>query len=98
MTIYTASSLPSKSATSRSSSLTVGSSLYTSSPTTAEAIARRISSVGWLHVSLRKSIILCSVVGIVYGSESLRRLNSGFLDNFAHITDAPLPEKHQKSG
>src|SRR2546423_10498144 len=37
--------------------LTVGSSPYTSSPTSASAIARRIEGVGFVTVSLRKSII-----------------------------------------
>ena len=42
----TASSCPSSSATRRSSSITVGSSRFCSSPTTASAIARRIPGVG----------------------------------------------------
>ena len=49
-------SLPSSSAARASSALTVGSSPNTSSPTSAEAIARRISSVGWVTVSERRSI------------------------------------------
>ena len=48
----TASSLPISSAVSSSSSLTVGSSPYTSSPTAAAAIASRISVVGLVTVSL----------------------------------------------
>ena len=38
--------------------LMVGSSLYTSSPTTADAIAVRISESGFVTVSLLKSIML----------------------------------------
>jgi hypothetical protein len=51
-----AASLPSRSAASASSALTVGSSPYTSSPTSARAIASRISGVGQLTVSLRRSM------------------------------------------
>src|ERR1700675_4447862 len=40
-----------------SNRFTVGSSPYTSSPTSASAIARRISTVGRVTVSLRKSTI-----------------------------------------
>ena len=36
--------------------MTVGSSPKTSSPTSASAIARRIAGVGWVTVSLRRSI------------------------------------------
>src|SRR5687768_1952224 len=39
--------------------LTVGSSPYTSSPTSASAIARRMAGVGLVTVSLRRSIIVC---------------------------------------
>ena len=44
---------------------TVGSSPYTSSPTSALAIAARIASVGWVRVSLRRSItrILTTTAG-----------------------------------
>ena len=50
-----AASLPSISATRICSSMTVGSSPSTSSPTTAAAIASRIGGVGCVTVSLRKS-------------------------------------------
>src|SRR5260370_634598 len=50
-----AASMPKISAARCSSRLTVGSSPYTSSPTSASAIARRISAVGRVTVSLRKS-------------------------------------------
>src|SRR5215210_1096306 len=53
---YRAACLPSKSATYSSSRCTVGSSSKTSSPTGASSIARRISSVGRVTVSLRRSI------------------------------------------
>src|ERR671913_1633578 len=53
---YSAASLPSKSATYSSSRFTVGSSPNTSSPTGALSIARRMPSVGWVTVSLRRSI------------------------------------------
>src|SRR5205085_11936482 len=43
--------------------LTVGSSPYTSSPTSASAIARRIEGVGFVTVSLRRSIILLNEGG-----------------------------------
>src|SRR5688572_6511885 len=51
-----ARSLPSSSATRSSSARTLGSSPYTSSPTSAAAITRRISAVGRVTVSERKSI------------------------------------------
>ena len=49
-------SLPSSSAARSSSALTVGSSPKTSSPTSASAMARRISGVGRVTVSERRSI------------------------------------------
>ena len=52
---YTAASLPSMRAVSASSSITVGSSPQTSSPTSASAMARRISGVGRVTVSERRS-------------------------------------------
>src|ERR1700674_64944 len=52
-----ADSFPKISAARSSSRLTVGSSPYTSSPTSASAIARRISAVGRVTVSLRRSTI-----------------------------------------
>ena len=56
----TAASLPSISAAIASSRLTVGSSPATSSPTSAVAMAWRISGVGRVFVSLRRSTILNS--------------------------------------
>jgi len=56
----TAASLPSIRAASCSSRVTVGSSPYWSSPTSAFAIAWRIASVGLVTVSLRRSITLPS--------------------------------------
>ena len=52
---YTAASFPSMRAVSASSAMTVGSSPQTSSPTSASAIARRISGVGRVTVSERRS-------------------------------------------
>src|SRR4051794_3514435 len=52
---YTAASLPRTRAVSASSAITVGSSPQTSSPTSASAIARRISGVGRVTVSERRS-------------------------------------------
>src|SRR6185437_13511997 len=54
--------------------LTVGSSPYTSSPTSASAIARRIAGVGRVTVSLRRSItaltcVVCSCSSIVWDEE-----------------------------
>jgi len=49
-------SKPKRSATTPWSSLTVGSSPYTSSPTGAAAIAARMPGEGWVTVSLRRSI------------------------------------------
>src|SRR5580693_8603266 len=57
-----AASFPNISAARRSNRFTVGSSPYTSSPTTASAIARRISGVGRVTVSLRKSTMLSNAV------------------------------------
>src|SRR5580700_2338774 len=57
-----AASFPKISAARFSNRFTVGSSPYTSSPTSASAIARRISTVGRVTVSLRKSTIFSSRV------------------------------------
>src|SRR5438132_815573 len=54
---HTAASLPSSAATRSCSVLTVGSSPYTSSPTSAAAIAARIPAVGRVTVSDRRSTI-----------------------------------------
>ena len=53
--VKTAASLPVIRAAISSRRCTVGSSSHTSSPTSASYIARRISGVGWVTVSLRKS-------------------------------------------
>src|SRR5437588_3132532 len=50
-----AASFPTRSAKASWRALTVGSSPYTSSPTSASAMARRISGVGWVTVSERRS-------------------------------------------
>src|SRR3954447_22537989 len=55
---YTASSWPRSSAARRSSSSTVGSSRFCSSPTSALAMAARISWEGCVAVSERRSIIV----------------------------------------
>src|SRR5215217_3207371 len=52
---YSAASFPSSAAASDSRRRTVGSSPYASSPTSASAIARRISGVGVVTVSERRS-------------------------------------------
>ncbi len=52
-----AAGLPVRSAAIFSRRLIVGSSPITSSPTSARYIASRIAGVGWVTVSLRKSII-----------------------------------------
>ena len=54
--VNSAASWPNSPATRSSSARTVGSSPYTSSPTSADAIARRIASVGRVTVSLRRSM------------------------------------------
>ncbi len=54
--VKSAASWPKRSATRSSRADTVGSSPYTSSPTSARAIAWRIGSVGRVTVSLRRSI------------------------------------------
>ena len=54
-TVKSAASVPANAATRRSSSITVGSSPYTSSPTTADAIASRMPAVGRVTVSERRS-------------------------------------------
>ncbi|OGO13266.1 MAG: hypothetical protein A2Y93_06540 [Chloroflexi bacterium RBG_13_68_17] len=51
-----AASLPSLAAATASSRLMLGSSPKTSSPTSACAIAFRISGVGWVTVSERRSM------------------------------------------
>src|SRR5437867_9570853 len=53
-------SLPVRSAAMASSRFTVGSSSHTSSPTSARAIASRISGVGSVSVSERRSTTSCT--------------------------------------
>ncbi len=55
--VNSAASNPNRPATRSSSASTVGSSPYTSSPTSASAIARRMPAVGRVTVSERRSII-----------------------------------------
>src|SRR5579863_2349151 len=62
-----AASLPMRSAKTVSSLLTVGSSPYPSSPTSASAMARRIAGVGRVTVSLRRSTKPDPPVGAVAG-------------------------------
>src|SRR5437879_4777418 len=57
---------PSRSAASASSRLTVGTSSQTSSPTSARAMASRISGVGSVSVSERRSTMSCT--GLSLGS------------------------------
>ena len=57
----TASSLPSRSAAIASSRFTVGSSPSSASPSSASAIATRISVLGRVLVSLRRSTVLMSL-------------------------------------
>ncbi|KFM60888.1 hypothetical protein X975_00036, partial [Stegodyphus mimosarum] len=64
-----AASLPRRSATRHSSSRSVGSSLYTSSPTRASAMARLIAAVGFVTVSLRRST---SLTILFYSFEEMR--------------------------
>src|SRR5262249_24934437 len=52
--------LPSRSAASASSRLTVGSSSHTSSPTSARAMASRMAGVGSVSVSERRSTMSCT--------------------------------------
>src|SRR5580765_2034627 len=59
--------LPSRSAASASSRLTVGSSSQTSSPTWARAMASRISGVGRVSVSERRSTMSCTGLSLVAG-------------------------------
>ena len=66
-----AASLPKISAASCSNRLTVGSSLYTSSPTSASAMARRISGVGRVTVSLRRSTTPAGGVAVANSWPSL---------------------------
>src|SRR5580692_8219700 len=62
-----AASLPNICAARASRRLTVGSSPYTSSPTSASAMARRIAGVGRVTVSLRRSTKPDPPVGAVAG-------------------------------
>ena len=68
-----AASLPNSAATRSWSSITVGSSPHTSSPTAAAAMAARIAGVGRVTVSLRKSFTVGGILaGIPVRSSSLR--------------------------
>src|SRR3989440_11739505 len=57
----TAASLPSRAAAIASRRWTVGSSPQTSSPTSARAMASRISGVGSVSVSERRSTMSCTM-------------------------------------
>src|SRR5438445_9098122 len=57
-------SLPVRSAAMASRRLTVGSSSHTSSPTSARAMASRISGVGSVSVSERRSTMSCTMVSL----------------------------------
>src|SRR2546429_6097115 len=70
-----AASFPKISAARFSSWLTVGSSPYTSSPTSASAIARRISGVGRVTVSLRRSTTPAGIRSEEHTSELQSRLH-----------------------
>src|SRR5438132_6997311 len=67
--------LPSRSAAIASRRLTVGSSSQTSSPTSARAIASRISGVGRVRVSERRSTMSCTglLLALPLGPEPLDR-------------------------
>jgi hypothetical protein len=65
-----AASVPSRSATRSCSARTVGSSPYTSSPTSASAMARRIPAVGRVTVSERRSIAGASDAIAAQGTRS----------------------------
>src|SRR6185312_5175444 len=79
-----AASLPIMAAARCSSLFTVGSSPYTSSPTSASAIAARIAAEGRVTVSLRKS------TGIT--APSYRRSIYEFLENFVRQQKAAICE------
>src|SRR5437879_6924076 len=64
-----AAGLPAISAARSSKRLTVGSSRYTSSPTSASAMARRMDGVGRVTVSLRKSTTGALIVVVQTGSD-----------------------------
>ena len=65
-------SCPSSRATRCSSSITVGSSAYTSSPTGAASIASRIAGVGLVTVSERRSITDKSLTDLRASGKPLR--------------------------
>src|ERR1700682_2970654 len=80
---------------------TVGSSPYTSSPTLASAIARRISAVGWVTVSLRKSTTPSSRL-ITSGSLTPLVLDSVMFTcatsrNFVETAFLPVASYNQKT-
>src|SRR5687768_15905837 len=64
-------SCPIRSAARASSLLTVGSSSHTSSPTSARAMASRISGVGNVSVSERRSTMSCTVLPLPLGAQAL---------------------------
>src|SRR6266851_9675397 len=65
--------LPRRSAASASSRLTVGSSSHTSSPTSARAMASRMSGVGRVKVSERRSTMSCMKLPRGRGLQPLSR-------------------------
>src|SRR3954452_6896996 len=85
---YRPHSLPSSSATRPSSRLIVGSSLYTSSPTSAAAIAALMPGVGFVTVSLRRSITGVAIV------VSRRGLLLRLLSVFQEPAATNLAEEH----
>src|SRR5688572_28488162 len=68
-----AASLPSLAAAAASSRWTVGSSPQTSSPTSARAMASRISGVGSVSVSERRSTMSCTGALLPLGPQALDR-------------------------
>src|SRR5581483_1400806 len=80
-----AASLPAISAARCSRWLTVGSSPYTSSPTSASIMARRISGVGLVTVSLLKSIMCFGWSR--KGAETRRKTELGILGGLAALRE-----------
>src|SRR5919109_5457335 len=86
-------SLPSRSAAAASSRWIVGSSPQTSSPTSARAMASRISGVGSVSVSERRSTISCTRSPL--RAQSLRRAFAPFR---VPVLARELPEQRQRVG
>src|SRR5271166_1926425 len=94
-----AASRPKISAARLSSRLMVGSSAYTSSPTSASNMARRMAGEGLVTVSLRRSMTGSALeVCVVSGELYIEILQYEFSDEFSRTIQAKQTQNPQSAG